>query len=269
LARKYAPEVHLAPAGDDWTRPANVDWYLARVQMRFDHPGCPDCEILAVGSVTQSNMFSQSHTTKGTFCKHTDKRLYSKDSEKKFFLQPPNDDVHKGSSNPADWIVYTHVKSKIGGGYYIQYWFFYPYNDSVASVNHEADWEHITVTLNERGEPVSVYYAQHDVGTSVGWASIQPTGTHPIVYSADGSHASYPRAGSYDIPSTPFKDRAISGGPVWQTWNNLVNMGEKRFPLNGQTFVLYGGRWGEKGEMDVTSGPQGPPFQGSFYDENR
>src|SRR5690606_41598556 len=33
----------------------------------------------------------------------------------------------------------------------IQYWFFYPYNDWVASVNHEADWEHITVVASGDG----------------------------------------------------------------------------------------------------------------------
>ncbi|HEY0094388.1 MAG TPA: hypothetical protein VGB96_08695, partial [Archangium sp.] len=34
LAAKFAPEVRLAPLSIDWTRPANVDWYLARVHMR-------------------------------------------------------------------------------------------------------------------------------------------------------------------------------------------------------------------------------------------
>src|SRR5262245_48673228 len=41
LVAQFAPELRLAPDENDWTRPANVDWYLARVHMRFDHPDCP------------------------------------------------------------------------------------------------------------------------------------------------------------------------------------------------------------------------------------
>ena len=44
-----APVVYL-PWTLDWTKPANVDWYLSRVHMRFHHDGCPDCAILALGS---------------------------------------------------------------------------------------------------------------------------------------------------------------------------------------------------------------------------
>jgi hypothetical protein len=43
-----------------------------------------------------------------------------------------------------------------------------------------------------------------------------------------------------------------------------VNVGEKGAPRNGQLFIAYGGRWGEVGELEETSGPQGPSFQGSW-----
>jgi hypothetical protein len=265
LAAKFAPEVRLAPLSIDWTRPANVDWYLARVHMRFDHSGCPDCEVLALATPTQSNLSTQSHKTKGTFCTHTSTVYYSNQSRKEFFLQPPDDAVHNGAPS-TEWRTYVHSKksSLVTGGYDIQYWFFYPYNDSVASVNHEGDWEHITVTTDSAGNFYSAWYAQHGGGTRYSASQLRWNGTHPIVYSADGSHASYPTVGEFPTEVSGFYDYTYDGGPVWQTWNNWVNVGEKSYPRNGQSFIKYGGRWGEVGEFDDTSGPQGPSFQGSW-----
>jgi hypothetical protein len=265
LAAKFAPEVRLAPDGIDWARPANVDWYLARVHMRFDHSGCPDCQVLALATPTQANLSTQSHKTKGSFCTHTSTVYYSNQSRKEFFLQPPDDAVHNGAPS-TEWRTYVHVKKStlVSGGHDIQYWFFYPYNDSVASVNHEADWEHITVTADSAGNFYSAWYAQHGGGKRYAASQLSfVNSTHPVVYSADGSHASYPTVGSFPT-ILGFSDYTYSGGPVWQTWNNWVNVGEKTAPRNGQSFIKYGGRWGEVGEMDDTSGPQGPAFQGSW-----
>lgn len=266
LAAKFAPEVRLAPDSIDWTRPANVDWYLARVSMRFDHSGCPDCQVLALGSLTQANLSAQTHNMKsGLFCSHNSTAYGSSASHKEFFLQPPDDATHNGSAS-SGWKVYVHAKKStlVSGGYDIQYWFFYAYNDSYASVNHEADWEHITVTADSASNFYSAWYAAHSGGKRYSASQLQWNGTHPIVYSADGSHASYPSVGTFPTEVTGFDDHTYSGGPVWQTWNNWVNVGEKAAPRNGQTFIKYGGRWGEVGELEDTSGPQGPSFQGSW-----
>jgi hypothetical protein len=264
LAAQYAPEVRLAPTSIDWARPANVDWYLARVHMRFDHSGCSDCQVLALGTPTQSNLSTQSHKTKNWICSHGSTSYSSSQSRKEFFLQPPDDTVHNGAPASA-WRVYVHVKPSVvvAGGYDIQYWFFYPYNDFIASVNHEADWEHITVSTNSAGAFQSAWYAKHSDGARYTASQLSWNGTHPIVYSADGSHASYPAAGAWPLV-LGVSDHTYDGGPVWQTWTNWVNVGEKSAPRNGQLFIKYGGRWGEVGELDDTSGPQGPSFQGSW-----
>lgn len=265
LAAKFAPEVRLSPDSIDWTRPANVDWYLARVHMRFDHDGCPDCEVLALATPTQANLSTQSHKLKsGLLCGHNSTAYASKDSHKEFFLQPEDDNVHKGAPS-SGWRIYVHTKKSalVTGGYNLQYWFFYPYNDSVASVNHEADWEHITVTTDAAGAFYSAWYAQHNGGVRYSASQLKFNGTHPIVYSADGSHASYPSVGEWDLILGQ-KDHTYDGGPVWPTWNNWVNVGEKGAPRNNQVFIKYGGRWGEVGGLEDTSGPQGPSFQGSW-----
>ena len=152
LARRFAPEVRLPPGNVDWTRPASVDWYLARVTMRYDRSGWFDSEILKLGQVTQANIYRQSISTGG-------QTIYSSQNRKEFFLQPPNDSVHSGSP-PGDWRVYVHVMRYSGGGYAVQYWFFYPYNDFVSWFNHEGDWEHITVITNKEGNKLRrAYYA--------------------------------------------------------------------------------------------------------------
>lgn len=263
LALKFAPELRLPPDSKDWTRPANVDWYLARVHMRFHHDDCSDCQIMNVGTITQKNMWQQTHRGKNWRCAHKGANHDSTEPTN-FFLQPPNDGVHAGAPQ-AEWRAYDHVR-RIAEGFDIQYWFFYPYNDSVGSFNHEADWEHITVRVDHSGNFLTAWYAQHEGGTR--YTSNKLTfvdGTHPVVFVADGSHASFPSAGSFDIPGVPaFDDHTYTGGPVWQTWTSLVHVGETPSPRNGQDFLHYGGRWGEYGNTSVTTGPRGPSFQAAW-----
>ena len=58
-----------------------------------------------------------------------------------------NDYVRPGNQYPP--AIYVHFKwlSECSGRLGIQYWLFYPYNDGWN--DHEGDWEHITVILNE------------------------------------------------------------------------------------------------------------------------
>ena len=61
-----------------------------------------------------------------------------------------------------------------------------------------------------------------------------------------------------------YSDYCYDNGPRWKTWENFINVGERRKTLNGQTFILYGGRWGEVGYTKWTSGPQGPAFKDAW-----
>lgn len=268
LAAKFAPELRLPPAEIDWTRPASVDWYLPYVHMRFDHPNCPDHEVLPIGAVSQESLSQQTHArSEGVaVCNHTSEIVSSATSEKGFFLQPPDDAIHNGSSNPADWRVYVHVKAskRVAGGVDIQYWFFYPYNDWVASVNHEADWEHVTIVASGDGTLQGAWFATHNGGEWHDPADLTLTDDgRPVVFVADGSHASYPTVGEFE-QGPGFTDRTYDGGPIWRTVENWVNVGERDAIRNGQNFLSYGGRWGEVGTTDFTSGPQGPAFQDAW-----
>jgi hypothetical protein len=299
LANTYAPVLYMpnlitrAEAGStwgDWTWPANVEWYLANVQMRFHHNNCPDHQILNVGTITVSNLITQRHQSTGTFCLHSGTTYGSNgdagfNKNQTFFLQATNDDlVHPGVRDESRWKVYTHVYRNNLGGYSIQYWFFYAYNDFIAAFNHEADWEHITVQLDGNQQRVSVIYAAHH--TPKTWPANQVlwynNGTHPQVWVADGSHASYASEGECDSAYPEGTNESCWTNPDqrWFTWSGgkgsdaglqgggLVNVGEmpaQGRPMPGQEWLRYSGRWGEIGSADVvpgddTSGPQRPGY---------
>jgi hypothetical protein len=265
LIDEYAPEVRLHP--DDWTRPANVDWYLGKVSMRFTHDHCPDHQVLAEGKATQANLSRQKHPTDNFFCFHTGTVYASSDAHGEFFLQPSDDAVHDGLADPSEWRMYAHVKKStlVAGGFDVQFWFFYAYDFFHYDLNHEADWEHITVTTTASGKLVSVWYAKHATGTRYQKSDLSWNGTHPIVYSAIGTHASYPKTGTWTTAYPTMKDETKDGGPVWRGWKNVVNVGEKAHPMNGQKFIQYGGRWGEIGALNGrvmgTTGPSTPSVQ--------
>ena len=74
----------------------------------------------------------------------------------------------------------------------LQYWYFFPYNDGPSGFNHEADWEHVNVRLAADYSVSGVHFAHHAnvtyfAATDVQWLDT----THPLVWVADGSHASY------------------------------------------------------------------------------
>ena len=83
----------------------------------------------------------------------------------------------------------------------LQYWWFLLYND--AWNRHHGDWEGITLFLRPGPDgysPLGAAYAAHDIGRWRRWQDVQrvgadgmpdDAGTHPLVYMARGSHASY------------------------------------------------------------------------------
>lgn len=275
LIAQFAPEVRLAPDRVEWTRPANVDWYLPQVRLRFSHRLCRNHDVLAVGAVTTSSIWQQEHRTDSVFCSHTHQVSRSDagstyDGNRRFFLEPSARAIHAGipAVHSDEWRVYGHVgpssyvrpEDHLAAAYDIQIWFFYAYNVGAMGFNHQADWEHITISVSSDLAFVSAYYAEHHGGRRLDRAA-QLTwvdATHPVVYSARGTHASYPSAGAYRTPA--LIDRCYDGGPRWATWKNYINLGEHGHILGGQDWARYDGRWGRPGWFEITSGPVGPMY---------
>jgi hypothetical protein len=75
----------------------------------------------------------------------------------------------------------------------LQYWFCYCFDDW-ANI-HEGDWESITLFLRRQNSawlPLDATYSAHENGARRHWEDIEHLeDTHPVVYVASGSHASY------------------------------------------------------------------------------
>ena len=187
-------------------------------------------------------------------------------------------------------VYYTYVP-----GRFITYWFMYGFNDPgigwtnwgpipplpvYASLDrHEGDWERIVVRLDRNENPIGVEYFQHNCdGKLVDWSVMGLNGhlfneTHPIVYSALGSHASYfevPLSGGYLFPcfsGPPAFDLVADGGAQWETWLSLRNVDVEGRPWYGESGTGgYGGAWGEVGSRIPgtdwsNTGPLGPPWK--------
>lgn len=189
-------------------------------------------------------------------------------------------------------------------------------------VAHEGDWERIIVVLDEDDEPTQVRFLGHGCKDAafqstnyIPWSEFDETGarrgtlvdgTHPVVYVAEGSHASYPEirdagprscttdsgAASGEADQTEFDNDSVT----WRPW-------EAGGVLDPQAECWYGfgGAWGRGGDFAVygiplpgwlpgvpdgenrghDSGPAGPHFninglpsdrtcgQGGFFDLDR
>lgn len=83
----------------------------------------------------------------------------------------------------------------------LQYHYFYAFNDWRLAANginhHEGDWEMVAVYL-KNDEPYAVLFSQHALGALELWKNVYRVkdkdgreSTHPIIYTALGSHANY------------------------------------------------------------------------------
>lgn len=103
-----------------------------------------------------------------------------------------------GSPNPFDDVGPYGRRTR----FLVQYWYFYPYDEWVAPVlggqfkqRHEADWEAVTIGLDDAG-PVFVAYSEHCGGTWSEWHDVRVANTRrprlrPLVAVAEGSQANY------------------------------------------------------------------------------
>ncbi len=163
--------------------------------------------------------------------------------------------------------VYGHAKRDEKGALWLQYWFFYYYNNKafLHAGLHEGDWEMIQLRLGADGNPDVATYAQHAHGERCNWADVEteegPEGPAPVVYSARGSHASYFRPGTYEqAPIVP--DHNDAGGPRVRPQLNVI---KDKDPA----WVAWPGRWGSTKALIGPIGsdsPPGPRWHGAWRD---
>ena len=182
LAAKYAPVLRLASA--EHYHPARLEDYLTKTVLRT---GSPPHGTLAQAHPT---LFSLPVTSTQTYLDVRGAEPNYRPSRYPVIEQQ----LRSARARPT---VYFHLAYQPGQGRVaIEYWLFYLYNDFYDQ--HEGDWEGVTVVL-QNGAPLGAAYLQHQGQAWVGWSALSKSGTHPVVYVARGSHADYPKAGSYSI----------------------------------------------------------------------
>lgn len=93
-------------------------------------------------------------------------------------------------------VVYGRVVTSPAGATWLQYWMWFFNNDlralGVGLGLHEGDWEGIQLRLQAgKDAPDIAVYAQHGYAAARRWKKVEKRGGRPVVYVAQGSHASY------------------------------------------------------------------------------
>jgi hypothetical protein len=180
-------------------------------------------------------------------------------------------ELEQAGKAPA--VAYAHIAREEGhSGFALQYWFFWYFNQF--NDLHEGDWEGMQLTFAADSpkqalaeEPGEIIVFQHAGGERADWDSskVQKEGTHPIVYPAAGSHATFYDSAVYvqngqngsglgcDVTTEPLRE--LRPQPV---------LLPERVPRTGEfEWLSYFGRWGER-EEGFNNGPQGPQTKSSW-----
>lgn len=153
-------------------------------------------------------------------------------------------------------------------GAWLQYFFFYYYNNGQVGVDdHEGDWEMIQVHLNAKTGylPSEVVYAHHSHANSCQLGEYETEGEAPgrggapVVYVANGTHASYPTAGEWLTDLYPFVDSVFPDVEEWPSSRVYLLTDWEEMPTG---WLKWPGKWGGS-----EASPPGPEFQGSRWDE--
>ncbi len=112
---------------------------------------------------------------------------------------PPSEPCYADaqSAHPSIPTTYGAVFRR-SGKIILQYWLWYPvnlYSPTVPAgpfwINHEGDWEAVTVVLDAKERPQLVGLSSHCGGQRRAWRDAPKRGSRPVVYVAKGSHANY------------------------------------------------------------------------------
>lgn len=279
LLQTYAPYVYLHP--DEKYFPADIDWYLQRVTMKFQYyyqDGGTTLEPVLT-HVTPDNIAIQiQEDARGTHHSGYQAGQPSSDISDNFLLDIndtastyPGQPLQRGACTAP---VYAAV---IPGPQYtdLLYVFFYPYNGAAMNDpglfgTHQADWEHVIVRLGSDGATIiGAYFQAHGADDPYSrWYAPPPAPKHApvlqfagiasnriVVYSGLEGHASYPRAGSWNYGARG--NDVTAPGPPWNTADHVVEISVTHPGWN-----QYRARWG--GKVLTRLGPPGPRAQGWF-----
>jgi len=239
---------------------ADPEVYIANSRLREDVPFNPNPFSFSSGNDRQigdnTNSDQNDNFTSATVGGVTNER---------YFLDLNNDVRGKLGSQDAP-VFYQFQPAQNGEPPKLTYHFFYDYNDAPKAgpidFNHEGDWERVTYELDPTTfQPVKATLSAHEGGSTYDFQNLErdsATG-RPLVYVANGSHANYAAPGNHPIevkgiPVTFDQTSAKDDAVIFDTSRNLNEVTSQAwYPTSGS-----GLHWGEIGETEHSTGPQGP-----------
>jgi hypothetical protein len=167
----------------------------------------------------------------------------------------------------APAVTYAHIAREAGRpGLAVQYWFFWYFNQF--NDLHEGDWEGMQVVFDSsdpgqalKEGPSEIGLFQHGGGEKANWddGKVEKEGTHPVVYPAAGSHATF-----YDSAVYVENGRKGSGvgcddtsSPHRRLEVRPIQVPTQPGPGSPFRWLNYKGRWGQW-EKGFNNGPTGP-----------
>jgi hypothetical protein len=266
----YAPLVYMHP--NEPYGPMRAGDFIRRSSLRWENRGAIDSE--EVWPLHRINAYRLGHGGYTEDRYNTTQNLHPETTrDRGFYLDLEHgDDPHShegyqirrgrlpiraGEMGPPVYYDYRVCD-------YVVYWFHFARSVTrVGNTNyeHDGDWEHIAVLLNNRNKATDVRYFSHRRMFTVKARDVEWAGagsTHPVVYTAWRSHASYPnngRDGSGQHDCGAFCTDQTGKGHRWDTWLSLRNLDN----VNSAPWYGYGGSWGRPDDVNSgSSGPQGP-----------
>jgi hypothetical protein len=264
LAEKYVPITELreetnppCDTAQEQYQPTSVDTVLGNPSVLLQHAAeggplttvrrAPTAEQIA--GLKQGWYLNLEGRALGNTC------VYAKDFKKL---------IEEGKA-PA--VTYAHIAHEKGhAGFALQYWFFWYFNQF--NDLHEGDWEGMQITFEAAApaaalheEPSEIILFQHAGGERAHWedSKVQKEGTHPVVYPAAGSHATF-----YDSAVYVENGQHGSGlgcdnttGPLRELKLRPILMPSGIVSKGPFAWTSYDGRWGER-EKGFNNGPTGP-----------
>ena len=154
--------------------------------------------------------------------------------------------------------VHGHASRADDGGWWLQYWFFYLFNNKafLGFGLHEGDWEMVQIRLDSDEKPREMAFAQHTHGQRCAWNALTLEDEHrPVVFVARGSQASYPFAGKHSAPVIP--DYADGKGP------RVAGATLDVIDTDDPGWAGWPGRWGSSRARNrlESDSPRGPAHQ--------
>jgi len=256
LLEEYSPVLKFDTESNYWNASPQtmVDW--PENKLRFINPVSTPCASFSYFAHPAQGgtgwgldtLVEPSDTYPGTACSSSEGDVIDAEGDHK----EAADSYRYGE---LDNHAYGRVVHDVDGDIWLQYWFFYYFNEQnlLGIGQHEGDWEMVQYQLAPSLVPDTATYSQHQdsAAEACAWSKVatypleeggQVVREAPVVYVAAASQASYYVGGTHVRSGRP-DDSADGLGEIRNTGAGLVSL------AGLPTWALWPGHWGDGGPV--------------------